>query len=193
MAEQGGERLLKVAHRDAAQVEIGNSASRLRVRRARRGRIAEVKRMRSAPSPGAAVTQFHSSHLDRADPGLDHPLRDPGRAGPCVRPSGSPASVIRARNASASASTAWASAGGRRSSGRTQRILDRVGLTERDNSAIARLGVSLLQEFRQASTRLDTPPFSNRHHPVSRIAHALRGMSSPRQSHRLGVRGRRHH
>jgi transposase-like protein len=28
----------------------------------------------------------------------------------------------------------------------------------------------LLQEFRQASTRLDTPPFSNRHHPVSRIA-----------------------
>ena len=28
----------------------------------------------------------------------------------------------------------------------------------------------LLREFRQASTRLDTPPFSNRHHPGSDIA-----------------------
>ena len=28
----------------------------------------------------------------------------------------------------------------------------------------------LLREFRQASTRLDTPPFSNRHHLVSAIA-----------------------
>ena len=30
----------------------------------------------------------------------------------------------------------------------------------------------LLREFRQASTRLDTPPFSNRHHLVSAIARA---------------------
>ena len=29
----------------------------------------------------------------------------------------------------------------------------------------------LLREFRQASTRLDTPPFSNRRHPGSDIAH----------------------
>ena len=29
----------------------------------------------------------------------------------------------------------------------------------------------LLQEFRQASTRLDTPPFSLSHHPFSGIAH----------------------
>ena len=28
----------------------------------------------------------------------------------------------------------------------------------------------LLREFRQASTRLDTPPFSNRRHPGSDIA-----------------------
>jgi len=28
----------------------------------------------------------------------------------------------------------------------------------------------LLQEFRQASTRLDTPPFSLSHHPFSGIA-----------------------
>jgi len=28
----------------------------------------------------------------------------------------------------------------------------------------------LLREFRQASTRLDTPPFSNRRHPFSSIA-----------------------
>jgi len=29
----------------------------------------------------------------------------------------------------------------------------------------------LLREFRQAFTRLDTPPFSNRRHPGSDIAH----------------------
>ena len=37
----------------------------------------------------------------------------------------------------------------------------------------------LLREFRQASTRLDTPPFSNRRHPGSDIAqHLARGVLS---------------
>ena len=38
----------------------------------------------------------------------------------------------------------------------------------------------LLREFRQASTRLDTPPFSNRRHPGSDIAREAVKSLSPR-------------
>src|SRR4051812_43110477 len=36
----------------------------------------------------------------------------------------------------------------------------------------------LLREFRQASTRLDTPPHSPRHHLISRIARCLVGIEA---------------
>jgi hypothetical protein len=52
-----------------------------------------------------------------------------------------------------------------------QRIIDLVRLTQGNNSAIAHRGVSLLQEVQAGFvTRLDTPPFSCRHHPGSAIA-----------------------
>ncbi|MGX9432818.1 hypothetical protein, partial [Bradyrhizobium sp. LeoA1S1] len=53
-----------------------------------------------------------------------------------------------------------------------QWIVDLVGLTERDNVASLVHGVSLsLREVLAGfDTRLDTPPISVRHHPVSRIA-----------------------
>ena len=61
---------------------------------------------------------------------------------------------------------------------RRQRILDLVGLTERNNSAIAHRGVSLLLEVQAGFiTRLDTPPFSRRHHPGSAIAHPTSGFA----------------
>jgi hypothetical protein len=54
---------------------------------------------------------------------------------------------------------------------RRQRIIDRLRLTKGNNNAIAHRGVSLLWEVQAGFiTRLDTPPFSPSHHPVSAIA-----------------------
>src|SRR6202043_3921633 len=52
-----------------------------------------------------------------------------------------------------------------------ERIVDRLRLTEPDNSAISRHGVSLLSGGSgRLDTRLDTPPSINRRHPKSRLA-----------------------
>jgi hypothetical protein len=52
-----------------------------------------------------------------------------------------------------------------------QRIVDRLRLTEPDNSAISRHGVSLLSGGSgRLDTRLDTLPSINRRHPDSRLA-----------------------
>ena len=52
-----------------------------------------------------------------------------------------------------------------------QRIVDGIRLTERDDSAISRHGVSLLSGGAgRLDTRLDTPPSFSRRHPDSRIA-----------------------
>src|SRR6185436_5278925 len=52
-----------------------------------------------------------------------------------------------------------------------QRVIDRVGLTKPDNTAILFHGVSLsLRGSGRLDTRLDTPPISDRHHPVFRLA-----------------------
>ena len=108
------------------------------------------------------------------------------RSGPCPcrtrrsRPSGSGTPFIAARNASASASTAWASS--RRAPLRRMAVSGSsivVRLTQGDNGGIARHGVSLLREVLAGFvTRLDTPPFSARHHPVSAIAHTNRAGAS---------------
>jgi hypothetical protein len=50
-------------------------------------------------------------------------------------------------------------------------LKDPVGLTQGDNVAILVHGVSLSSRGSgRLDTRLDTPPISFRHHPVSRIA-----------------------
>src|ERR1019366_3613353 len=52
-----------------------------------------------------------------------------------------------------------------------QGIIDLVGMTKTNNIAILIHGVSLsLRGSGRLDTRLDTPPISLRHHPVSRIA-----------------------
>ena len=52
-----------------------------------------------------------------------------------------------------------------------QWIVDSLGLTERDDGAISRHGVSLLSGGSGGlDTRLDTPPSIKRRHPDSRIA-----------------------
>src|SRR5262249_38315771 len=53
-----------------------------------------------------------------------------------------------------------------------QWIVDLVGLTKGNNLASLVHGVSLsLRGSGRLDTRLDTPPISFRHHPLSRIAH----------------------
>ena len=62
-----------------------------------------------------------------------------------------------------------------------QRIVDGIRLTERDDSAISRHGVSLLSGGAgRLDTRLDTPPSFSRRHPNSRIARRFAEMSVPR-------------
>jgi hypothetical protein len=52
-----------------------------------------------------------------------------------------------------------------------QGIIDLVRQTKTDNTAILIHGVSLsLRGSGRLDTRLDTPPISYRHHPVSRLA-----------------------
>jgi len=54
-----------------------------------------------------------------------------------------------------------------------QWIVDLIGLTQWENVAMLVHGVSLsLRGSGRLDTRLDTPPISFRHHPVSRIAHS---------------------
>ena len=50
-----------------------------------------------------------------------------------------------------------------------QWIVDLVGLTQRDNVDILAWRIALLERFWMFFLRLDTPPISFRHHPVSRI------------------------
>jgi hypothetical protein len=60
---------------------------------------------------------------------------------------------------------------GARSKDIRQGIIDLVGLTKPNNTAILVYGVSLsLRRSGRLDTRLDTPPISYRHHPVSRLA-----------------------
>src|SRR6516162_6809165 len=59
----------------------------------------------------------------------------------------------------------------------SQGIVDRFGLTEWDDGAISRHGVSLLSGGSgRLDTRLDTPPSIKRRHPDSRIALARRDL-----------------
>jgi hypothetical protein len=52
-----------------------------------------------------------------------------------------------------------------------QGIIDRIGLTQAQNIGSLVHGVSLSRRGSgRLDTRLDTPPFSNRHHPLSAIA-----------------------
>src|SRR5271154_2223944 len=134
--------------------------------------MAEVKRMRSP-----TLSAPRSRSLTRCTATGPIPVSTTrSGAWPCrttrSRPSGSCTPFIRARNASASASMAWAS--------NRRAPLRRTAVSGSSIASGCRRGTTVLflmmayrsfGRFRQASTRLDTPPFSHRHHPVSVIAH----------------------
>jgi hypothetical protein len=141
-------------------------------RSAHSGRIAELNRIRS-PSPGRPAVPYLRPRPPPVrcrsrsfGPGRNHAARH-GRA-----PSASFKSSTVARNVSTSISTACA----RSCRAPARRILvsgfvDLVGLTKGNNIASLVHGVSLsLRGSGRLDTRLDTPPISGRHHPLSRIA-----------------------
>ena len=122
---------------------MGSRASRLRVRRAQRGRIAEVKRTRSPFSRRAPVAQLDPPHRDRPDPGLHQPLRAMAVSHETVAPVRQPRISHRGKKRLGFRfDRLGEQAAGAVPQNRRQRIVDSVGLTEGNNSAIARHGVS---------------------------------------------------
>ncbi len=135
------------------------------------------------PFAGAAVAQLDPLHRDRTDPGST----TRSGAWPCrttrSRPSGNCTPFIRARNASASASMAWASS--RRAPLRRTAVSGSSiasGCRRRTTVLFLIMAYRPFGRFRQASTRLDTPPFSHRHHPVPVTAHCQGRSSSSREA-----------
>jgi hypothetical protein len=102
--------------------------------------------MRSARS---LVPRSHPTHLDRADPGLNEALRPQPVSHDAVTPIRQLLALHRSQERLGFRldSLGQQPAGAAPQNG-GQRIIDRVGLTEWDNSAIALHGVSLLREVR---------------------------------------------
>ena len=175
LAQQRSERLLEVAHRDPAQVEDrqqGIQAPRP-PRPARQDGRGEADALGS--SAGAAVAQLDPPHRDRADPGLDQALRTMAVPHHALAPVRQPRALHRGQERLGFRLDRLGQqpAGAAPQDGR-QRILDRRRAggggqrCYRSSWRIAPSGGS-----GRLVTRLDTPPFSHRHHPVSAIARPI--------------------
>jgi hypothetical protein len=167
LAQESGERLLEVPSRHAAQVE--NRQQRVEAlgppRPLRQDRRAEADFFRRACL--APVAHLGAPDLDRPDPGLDRTLRPMAVTDDAVAPirqfeilpQGDEGVGFRDQHLSQHATGAF-------TRDFRQRIVDGVRLTERDDSAISRHGVSLLSGGSgRLDTRLDTPPSFSRRHP----------------------------
>ena len=145
LAEESGERFLEVAGRDPAQVQdrqqrVDAPAAPCPAR--------QNPRREADPIAGrGAVAHLHPPHLDRADPGLDGPLRAIAVADDAGPPIGEP--LVRHRRQEGfglrldrlgeQAPRTCAQHCG-------QWVIDRLGLRETDNGAILVHGVSLRLE-----------------------------------------------
>ena len=129
-----------------------------------------MKRIRSPSSAVPRSRNLHSGDLDRTDPGLD------GALGSMTMPHKTVATVRqlevlhrREKHLGLQLDSLRKKLPRTRSQDIRQWIVDLVGLTKADNVAILVHGVSLsLRGSGRLDTRLDTPPISFRHHPVSR-------------------------
>ncbi len=128
---------------------------------------------------GAPVAQLHPLHRDRADPGLrqalratavpDHPLASVRQAH--VLHSGQEGLGFRRHRLRQQPVGVAPQDGG-------QRAVDLVRLTERNNGGTARhRRIAPSGGSGRLVTRLDTPPLSPSHHPVSALARAGRDHS----------------
>src|SRR5215208_2999854 len=172
LAEQCGERLLEVASREPTQVQdrqqcIQAPGAARPFRQDRRGKADAILIAR-----GAAVADLDPADGHRADASLDGPFRPmavPDQAFAAVRqlqiaPAGEiglglDLNGLRQQLAGAGAQDL------------RQGIVGRIRLTQPANVGTLAHGVSLSwRGSGRLDTRLDTPPFSNQHHPVSVIA-----------------------
>jgi hypothetical protein len=180
LAEQGRERLLEVAGRDPAQVE-----------HRQQGLQARGPPCPARQDPGGeadalfglgrgAVADLHALHLDRADAGLDGALGAmtvPDEPGPTIGQSllgqlGQEGFGLRLDRLGEQAA-------GTCTQHRGQRVVGHLGLRETDNGAILVHGVSLSwRGSGRLVTRLDTPPSSDRRHPVPTIAPVQRSQNT---------------
>ena len=175
LAQQGGERLLEVAGRNAAQVE--HRQERVQAPGpsgpARQDLGGEADPLASLGR--GAVAHLHPPHLHRADAGLEGalgtmPVTD--EAGlpvgePLLGHRGQEGFGLRLDRLRQQPPCAGAQHGG-------QWVIDRLGLRERDDGATLVHGVSLSwRGSGRLVTRLDTPPSSDPRHPHSAIALVL--------------------
>ena len=172
LAQERRQRLLEVARRDAPQVE-----HRQKCVQALRAPGPQRQDRRREANPLAiagrrAIPNLHSGDLDSADPRLDRPHRAvtvPHQAVAAVR-------KLQAlhrgeKRLGFHLDSLRKQLPRTRSQDIRQWIVNLVGLTQWHNVAILVHGVSLSSRGSgRLDTRLDTPPISFRHHPVSRIA-----------------------
>jgi hypothetical protein len=129
----------------------------------------------------ASVAHLGATDLDRPDPGLDCPMRPMAMTHDAVAaiwqfqilPHGDKAISFGDQHLSQHAAGAFTCKF-------AERIVDRLRLTEPDNSAISRHGVSLLSGGSgRLDTRLDTPPSINRRQGKIERYHPLDEKSDP--------------
>src|ERR1019366_7099229 len=186
LAQERRQRLLEVARRDAPQVE-----HRQKCVQGLRAPCPQRQDRRSEANPVAiagrsAISNLHPGDLDSADPRLDRSRRAVAVPHEAVAAVGKLQAIHRGKKRLGfHLDSLRKQLPCTRSQDIRQWIVDLVGLTQWDNVAILVHGVSLsLRGSGRLDTRLDTPPISFRHHPVSRIARWPRGRTSGRATGR---------
>src|SRR5450759_4265973 len=172
LSQKRRQRLLEAARRDAAQIKHWQQRIQaLRppspFRQDRRGKADP-----GAVNRSTAIPDLHRADLNRPDPRLDRAL------GTMTMPNDAAATVRQPEIFHAGEErlglhldSLCQQSAGAVSKDIRQGIVDLVRQTKTDNTAILIHGVSLsLRGSGRLDTRLDTPPISHRHHPVSRLA-----------------------
>src|SRR5674476_602083 len=181
LAQKRRQRLLEVARRDAAQIK--HWQQRIQALRPpcpfwqdRRGKADPLAVNRST-----AIPDFHRADLNRPNPCLDRAL------GTMTMPNDTVATIRQLEiphggkeRLGLHLDSLYQQSAGAVSKDIRQGIVDLVRQTKTDNTAILIHGVSLsLRGSGRLDTRLDTPPISHRHHPVSHLALASMRVNSP--------------
>src|SRR4051812_29782966 len=172
LAQKCPQRFLEVACRDAPQVE-----HRQKGVQALRAPCPQRQDRRREANPLAitayrAIPNLHPGDLDSANPCLDRPHRPVAVPHQAVATVGKLQAFHRGeKRLGFHLHSLRKQLPRTRAQDIRQWIVDLVRLTQRDNVAILIHGVSLSSRGSgRLDTRLDTPPISHRHHPVSHIA-----------------------
>src|SRR5271163_23773 len=181
LAQQRRQGLLEVPGRDATQIK--NRQKRIQALRApcpqRQNRRGEPDPLAVAGSP--AIPKLHTGNLDSTDPRLDRAF------GTMTVPDNTVSSISKLealhlgkKCLGFQLDSLCEQLSRSRSQDIGQGIINLVGVTKTNNIAILIHGVSLsLRGSGRLDTRLDTPPISPRHHPLSCIAQGFAVLLDP--------------